>query len=176
MSNTEKDLMKIYDDIDLCYKVMGLSFSDPPHQVDRVYKRLIDEYSQKLTSGDMAVRKEAQENLVQTKDLYERITGSMIYRDYAREYEKYKELKEAQRTEKQQKAEAEKNLMVNCPFCKKLISPKLKACLYCHGKILSPFEMVLHKMFSGKNAIITIVVVLVVAAGVFLAINPKLLK
>jgi len=168
--------MKIYDDIDLCYKVMGLSFSDPPHQVDKVYKSLIDDYNQKLTYGNPAERKEAQENLVQTKDLYERITGSMIYRDYAREYEKYRELKEAQLQEKQKKAEAEIGLMVNCPHCRKLISPKLKACLYCHGKILSPFEIMLHKMFSGKNAIIIIVVVLFVAAGVFLAMNPQLLR
>ena len=176
MGDSTKNIMEIYDDIDLCYKVMGLSFSDNPDRVDKVYKSLMDEYQQLLQSSDSAARKQAQENIDQTKDLYERITGSMIYKDYAREYEKYKALKDAQKQEKQQKAEAEKDLMVECPYCNKKISPKIKVCMYCHGKILSPTEMMFAKIFSKKNLIVAAVVLVLIAVGMILALNQQLIK
>lgn len=175
MSESTKNLAEIYDDIDLCYKVMGLTFSDPPDRVDRVYKGLIEEYTQKLRSDDPAVRKEAQDNLTQTKELYERITSSMIYNDYAREYEKYKQLKAEEMAARKQKQEAEKEQMVNCPYCNKLISPKLKVCMYCRGKILTPMELLMSKVFSRKNLIVMAVVLVLVVAGVVITMNPQLL-
>jgi hypothetical protein len=167
--------MEIYDDIDLCYKVMGLTFSDPPDRVDKVYSGLMDEYNKNLHSADQEVRKQAQENIEQTKDLYERITNSMIYKDYAREYEKYKSLKAEQMAARKLKQEAEKEKLINCPYCRKLISPKLKVCIYCHGKILSPMELLMKKVFSTRNMIVVSVVVILIVAGVVLALNPQLL-
>lgn len=179
MSNSSRNLMEIYDDIDLCYKVMGLTFSDPPIRVDKVYNGLIEEYNRNLHSEDQAVRKQAQDNIEQTKDLYERITNSMIYKDYAREYEKYKLLKTEEMQARKEKHEAEKEIMANCPYCRKLISPKLKVCIYCHGKILTPLELLLQKLFTKKNIIIlavVLVVLVVIAAGAVLMSNPQLLK
>jgi hypothetical protein len=149
MGDSAKNLMEIYDDIDLCYKVMGLTFSDNPERVDRVYKGLMEEYDRDLKSNDPAVRKQAQENIDQTKDLYERITGSMIYKDYAREYEKYKQLKEEERKEKQLKAEAARASMIPCPHCGKLISASLKSCMYCNKSLPSAAVLKLKGMFSG---------------------------
>jgi hypothetical protein len=148
MSETAKNLTEIYDDIDLCYKVMGLTFSDPPDRVDRVYNVLIAEYTKNAQSSDPALTDEAIINLEQTKDLYERITNSLIYKDYAREYEKYKQLKAEEMQARKEKQESEKGEMVNCPYCRKLISTKLKACLYCHGKILSPMGLLTKKLFT----------------------------
>lgn len=176
MSDPTKNLTEIYDDIDLCYKVMGLTFSDPPDKVDRVYNGLIAEYTKNLQAPDPAARLEAKENLAQTKDLYERITNSMIYKDYAREYEKYKQLKAEQMQARKQKQEAEKETLVNCPYCRKLISPKLKVCMYCRGKILTPMELLLSKVFTKKNIIVMIVAAILIGAGVVLLLNPQLLR
>jgi hypothetical protein len=176
MSDPSKNLTEIYDDIDLCYKVMGLTFSDPPDKVDKVYNGLMEEYNRNIHSADQAVRKQAQENIDQTKDLYERITNSMIYKDYAREYEKYKLLKADQMQARKQKQEAEKEVLANCPYCRKLISPKLKVCIYCHGKILTPTEILMQKIFSTKNLVIASIVVVLIVAGVILAMNPNLLN
>ena len=166
MSEATKNLTETYDEIDLCYKVMGLSFSDPPDKVDRVYNGLVAEYSNSMKSTDPATRQSAKENLEQTKDLYERITGSMIYKDYAREYEKYKQLKAEQAEARRQKQEVEKELMVSCPYCRKLIIPTSKVCLYCHGKIYTPMELLLLKVFSKKNvAIMGSVLGVLIASG-----------
>jgi hypothetical protein len=174
--DSTKNLTEIYDDIDLCYKVMGLTFSDPPDRVDRVYNGLIEEYNHNLHSGDQAVRKQAQENIEQTKDLYERITNSMIYKDYAREYEKYKLLKAEEMQARKQKQEAVKEELVNCPYCRKMISPKLKVCLYCHGKILTPMEILMKKIFTTKNMVAASIVVVLIVVGVVLALNPQLIN
>ena len=168
--------MEIYDDIDLCYKVMGLTFSDPPDKVDKVYNGLITEYTKNMQSADPAARQAAKENLEQTKDLYERITGSMIYKDYAREYEKYKQLKAEEMQARKQKQEAEKEVMASCPYCKRQIPARHKVCIYCHGKILTPMELLMAKCFSTRNVVILAVVLIVVAAGVVLVLNPQLLK
>jgi len=176
VNDSAKNLAEYYDDIDLCYKVMGLTFSDPPDKVDRVYNSLVAEYSKNMQSADPAGRQTAKDNLEQVKELYERITGSMIYKDYAREYEKYKQLKESQKSEKQQKAEAEKSLMVSCPYCAKLINPAQKTCIYCNRRILSPMEMLLTKVFSTRNIIILIVVSLLIVGLAVLYFNPQLLQ
>ena len=176
MSEATKNLVEFYDDIELCYKVMGLSFSDTPDKVDRVYKSLVDEYTNTIKSADPADRQAAKDNLEQVKELYERITGSMIYKDYAREYEKYKLLKDEQMQARKQKLEEEKEAMVNCPYCNKMIPARQKVCLYCHGKILSPFELLVHKVFSSRNMIIIAVLLIVVVAGAVLMLNPQLLK
>lgn len=176
MSEATKNLTEFYDDIDLCYKVMGLTFSDPPDKVDRVYNSLVAEYTKSMQSADPGGRLAAKDNLEQVKELYERITNSMIYKDYAREYEKYKLIKEAQKSEKQLKAEAEKDLMVNCPYCAKMINPAQKVCIYCHGKILTPMELLMAKLFTTRNLIVLVVVVLLVVAGVFVALNPQILN
>ena len=148
MSESAKNLTEIYDDIDLCYKVMGLSFSDTPDRVDSVYNGLINQYTKSAQSSDHAIRGEAQINLEQTKDLYERITNSMIYKDHAREYEKYKELKKAELQEKQHKAEAERASMSPCPHCGKMLAASYKTCMYCNHKLPSAAELKLKKIFS----------------------------
>lgn len=180
MADSGKNLNEIYDDIDLCYKVMGLTFSDPPEKVDRVYKTLVQEYTRGASTGDPASRQTAKANLEQVNELYERITSSQIYKDYAREYEKYKQLKEAQKAEKvnqQKKApEPEKPTVINCPYCNKKIGAELKVCIYCHHKILTPFEQMLEKLFSTRNVIIMVVVVVLIVAGVVIALNPQLLQ
>jgi hypothetical protein len=176
VSEATKNLQELYDDIELCYKVMGLSFSDTPDKVDRVYNGLVAEYTASLKSEDPAARQAAKDNLEQVKDLYERITGSMIYKDYAREYEKYKLLKEEEMQARKQKLEEEKEAMVNCPYCNKKIPAKQKVCLYCHGKILSPFELFMYKVFSKRNLIVLAVVLVMVAAGIVMMLNPQLLQ
>jgi hypothetical protein len=176
VSDTTKNLDELYDDIDLCYKVMGLTFSDTPDKVDRVYKGLVEEYTKELHSSDPTERQNAKSNLEQVKDLYERITHSLIYKDYAREYEKYKQAKAEQMEAKKQKQQAEKALLVNCPHCHQLISPKLKVCLYCHGKILSPLELVMAKVFTTRNTIIIMALLIVIAIGVAMLLNPQLGK
>jgi hypothetical protein len=176
VSDPNKNLMEIYDDIDLCYKVMGLTFSDPPDKVDSVYKELVDKYTRESHGADLERRQGAQVNLEQVHDLYERITSSLIYKDYAREYEKYKQLK-AEQNKGKKKPEAEKPPeMMRCPYCDKQISAKLKECIYCHGKILTPMEMLMKKFFSTRNMIIVSVVLVLIIAGVVIALNPQLLK
>jgi DNA-directed RNA polymerase subunit RPC12/RpoP len=155
---------------------MGLSFSDTPDKVDRVYNGLVAEYTASLKSDDPAARQAAKDNLEQVKDLYERITGSMIYKDYAREYEKYKLLKEEEMQARKQKLEEEKETMVNCPYCNKKIPAKLKVCLYCHGKILSPMEMLMVKIFSTRNMIVAVIILVLIGVGVVLMMYPQLVR
>jgi hypothetical protein len=176
VSDATRNLLEIYDDIDLCYKVMGLTFSDPPDKVDRVYNGLVAEYTANLKSDDPAARQAAKDNLEQTRELYERITGSMIYKDYAREYEKYKLLKGEEMEARKQKQAAEKEVMLSCPYCNKQIPAKQKVCLYCHRKILSPMEMLVAKVFSTRNLIIVAIVAALICSGVVLLMNPQLLN
>lgn len=168
-------------DVELCYKAMGLSFSDPPDQVERVYKKLKEEHNKAMRSTNPSERQTAAEGLKQLEELFQTITNSLIYKDYAREYEKYKQIKEAQRIEKleQQRLkqqEAKKIPMINCPTCGKPVASNLKVCIYCHRKILTPTEMMLEKLFSKRNMIILAVVLVLVAAGVVLSLNPELLR
>ena len=170
---SEKEL----SDIELCYKAMGLSFSDNPEQVEKTYRKLKDEYSKPIRSSDATERSTATENMRQLEELFTAITGSLIYKDYAREYEKYKALKEEQNAaRKKQQKPVVIEPHVNCPYCNKLIAPKLKVCIYCHGKILTPLEKLMAKVFSTRNLIIATVVVVLVIAGVVLMSNPQLLK
>ena len=166
-------------DIELCYKAMGLSFSDNPEQVEKTYRKLKDDYGKGVRSSDLTERVNAVENLKQLEELFTTITGSLIYKDYAREYEKYRAVKAekmAERKQKQQQKPVDKETVVNCPYCNKLIAPKLKVCIYCHGKILTPMEQVMVKVFSTRNLIVLAVVVLLVIAVVIAALNPQMLK
>jgi hypothetical protein len=178
MSNNSK-IEKELSDIELCYKAIGLSFSDNPDKVERTYQKLKDEYGKAIRSSDQSERHRASENLKQLEELFSTITGSMIYKDYAREYEKYKALraeKQAERKQNQQQQYAEKDVLVNCPYCNKLIAAKMKVCIYCHGKILTPMELLMAKVFSTKKLVAVTIVVLLVIAGVVLMSNPQLLK
>jgi len=165
--------------IELCYKAMGLSFSDNPEQVERTYRKLKEQYGKAMRSADPSERAGANENLKQLEELFTTITGSVIYKDYAREYAKYKESKaEEQATRKQKQVEKPvvKDILVNCPYCHKLISPKLKVCMYCRGKILTPMEKMIENFFTTKSIIIITVVLLLIAVGVLVAMNPLLFK
>ncbi|MBW4054436.1 MAG: hypothetical protein HIU83_03340 [Proteobacteria bacterium] len=167
---------KEFSDIELCYKAMGLSFSDNPEQVERTYRKLKDDYGKAMRSSDSIVRAGASENLKQLEELFATITGSLIYKDYAREYEKYKELKAeklAERKKKQQQKPIVKEKMVNCPYCQKLIAPELKVCIYCRGKILTPMERLVVKMFSKRNMIILGVLLLLISATVVLSVYKR---
>lgn len=171
----EKELF----DIELCYKAMGLSFSDDPVQVEKTYRKLKDEYTKAIRSTDHAARSAATENLKQLEELFTTITGSTIYKDYAREYEKYKAVKaeqQAERKQKQQQKPVVKEALVNCPYCHKPIAPTLKVCIYCHGKILSPMEKMMGKLFSTKNLVVITIVVILVITGVVIMSNPELFK
>lgn len=164
---SEKEL----SDIELCYKAMGLSFSDNPEQVERTYRKLKDEYAKAMRSTDPSERLGATENLKQLEELFTTITGSLIYKDYAKEYEKYKEIKAADmaaRKQKQAENPAVKESLVNCPYCHKLIAPNLKICLYCRGKILTPMENLLGNVFTAKNMIVLSAVVLLLIVGIVL--------
>jgi hypothetical protein len=172
---SEKEL----SDIELCYKAMGLSFSDNPEQVEKTYRKLKDEYSKAMHSSDQTGRATASENMRQLEELFTTITGSLIYKDYAREYEKYKAEKAEQLAERklqQQQKPVVQEPMVDCPYCRKPIAAKMKVCIYCHGKILTPMEQILAKIFSTRNLIIATVVVVLAIAGVVLMSNPQLLK
>lgn len=169
---------KEFSDIELCYKAMGLSFSDNPEQVEKTYRKLKDEYTTLMRSPDMTARGGAAENLKQLEELFTTITESLIYKDYAREYEKYKALKAEQmaaRKQKQQQKPVVKETLVNCPYCKKLIAPKLKVCIYCHGKILTPMEQMMAKVFSTRNIIIAAVILGLIGAGAVVVLNPQLI-
>jgi hypothetical protein len=174
-SDKEKEL----SDIELCYKAMGLSFSDNPEQVEKTYRKLKDEYTKIMHSSDLAARSGAAENLKQLEELFTTITGSLIYKDYAREYEKYKALKAEQMAARKQKQEQQpvvKEQLIDCPYCKKKISAKLKVCIYCHGKILTPMEQLMAKVFSTRNLVVLTIVVVLVISGVILYSNPQLLR
>ena len=165
-------------EIDLCYKAMGLSFSDNPEQVEKTYRKLKDEYGKAMRSSDLTERATATENLKQLEELFITITGSMIYKDYAREFEKYNASKAeemAARKQKQQQKQAVKEALVNCPYCHKMIAANLKVCLYCHGKILTPMEQMMAKLFSTRNLVVLTIVVVLVIAGVILMSNPQLI-
>lgn len=171
----EKEL----SDIELCYKAMGLSFSDNPEVVEKTYRKLKDEYSKTMHSSDHAQRAVASENMKQLEELFTTITGSMIYKDYAREFAKYQAIhaeKLAERKLKQQQQAAVKEELFSCPYCKKLIAKKMKICIYCHGKILTPVEQLISKVFSKRNMIILGIVLLLVAVGVVLKQYPQLLQ
>lgn len=173
------DKEKELSDIELCYKAMGLSFSDNPEQVEKTYRKLKDEYGRAMRSSDQAERAAATENLKQLEELFTTITGSMIYKDYAREYEKYKEIKASEMSERQKKKaeqSAVKEELVNCPYCHKLIAPKLKVCMYCRGKILTPMEKLMEQIFSPKYLVIAGIFVVLVIAAVVMMSNPDLLK
>jgi hypothetical protein len=170
----ESEKEKEFSDIELCYKAMGLSFSDNPEQVEKTYRSLKDEYTKAIHSHDLTARAAASENLKQLEELFITITGSLIYKDYAREYEKYKALKAeklAERKLKQEQKPVVKETLVNCPYCHKPISPKLKVCIYCHGKILTPMEQLMAKVFSTRNLIVFIAVLVLVGLGVALLIK-----
>lgn len=172
---SEKEL----SDIELCYKAMGLSFSDNPEQVERTYRKLKEEYGKAMTSSDPSDRVTASENLRQLEELFATITGSLIYKDYAREYEKYKELKAeklAERRLKQQQKPVVEEKLINCPYCNKPIAQKLKVCIYCRGKILTPMEQLIAKVFSTRNIVVLVIVVVLAIAGVVVTSNPQLLK
>lgn len=176
-STAEKE--KEFSDIELCYKAMGLSFSDNPEQVERTYRKLKEEYTKAMHSVDTAVRSAAAENLKQLEELFATITGSLIYKDYAREYEKYKQLKTEQLAErklKQQKAPVPKEALKPCPYCSKPIAANLKVCIYCHGKILTPAEQIISKIFSTRNLTILVVLVVVAIVGAVVLKNPGLFK
>lgn len=173
------DKEKEFSDIELCYKAMGLSFSDNPEQVERTYRKLKDEYDKAMRSTDPNERAGASENMKQLEELFATITGSLIYKDYAREYEKYKDLKAeklAERKRKQQEKPVVKEALINCPYCNKPIASKLKVCIYCHGKILTPMEQLMAKVFSTRNMIAVIVVLVLVGLGVVVMLNPGLFK
>jgi len=165
--------------IELCYKAMGLSFSDNPEQVERTYRKLKEEYGRAMRSSDTSQRADATENLKQLEELFISITSSLIYKDYAREYAKYKAIKDEEQAAKKQKQGEKpvvKDVLVNCPYCHKLISPKLRVCMYCRGKILTPMEKMMEKLFTTKGIIIIAVVLLLIAVAVVVALNPHLLK
>jgi len=176
VSEATKNLTEYYDDIELCYKVMGLTFSDTPDKVDRVYNGLVAEYTNTMKSADPAVRQPAKDNLAQTKELYERITGSTIYKDYAREYEKYKLLNDEQMQARKQKLETEREIMASCPYCSRQIPAKQKECIYCHGKILTPTEMLMAKVFTTRNVIASVAVLTLVGLGIVMILNPDFLN
>jgi len=164
-------------DIELCYKAMGLSFSDNPQKVESVYLKLKDEYGRKMRSSDPGERTGASDSLKQLEELFQTITGSLIYKDYAREYEKYKAAKAEQiQQHRQKQSPVVKEALVNCPYCHKPIITKLKVCIYCHGKIMTPMELMIDKFLCRRNIIIGFVLLLVVCAAVFVALNPQLLK
>ena len=185
MSNVSENELS---DIELCYKAMGLSFSDNPEQVEKTYRKLKDEYTKAMRSTEITERVTATENMKQLEELFATITESLIYKDYAREYEKYKASKAEQlveRKQKQQKNREVKEKQFNCPYCYKPIAEKIKVCNYCHGKILSPMEKLLANVFSmrnlmnvfsTRNLIILIILVVLAMAGVVLTSNPHLLK
>ena len=169
-----------FSDIELCYKAMGLSFSDNPEQVEKTYLKLKDEYTRAMRSSDTSERTTATENLKQLEELFTTIKDSVIYKDYAKEYEKYKAAKAekiAARKQKQQEEQpAVKDDLASCPYCNKPISSKLKVCIYCHAKILSPAELMMAKLFTTRNIVILTVVILLVVTAVVVALNPQLLK
>lgn len=158
-------------DVELCYKAMGLSFSDPPETVSRTYHKLKAEYEAAARNGDPATRKTAADNLKQLEELYATITGSLIYKDYAREYEKYKQVREAERQQKLEKAKAKPVPMKNCPYCGKSFMAALPSCSHCHRKYVSPTEMLMQKYFTGRNVAIAGVVILILLAGVVFIVN-----
>ncbi len=174
VSGKEQEL----SDIELCYKAMGLSFSDNPDQVEKTYRKLKEEYSKSVRSTDLAVRATAQENLKQVEELFATITGSLIYKDYAREYEKYTSLKAEKRAERRQKQPppAVTQSHRNCPYCNRPIASTLKVCIYCHGRIMTPMEELTAKLFSTRNLIIAAIAALLVISAIALMSNPELLK
>ncbi len=174
MSDSAKQ--KELDDVELCYKAVGLSFSDPPDQVERVFKKLREEYNAAARSADPAARKAGADNLKQLEELYETITGSLIYKDYAREYEKYKQVKEAERQARLEKAKAKPVPMKICPYCGKSFMASLPSCSYCHKKYVSPFELMMQKYATGRNIAIAAVVALLVVAGLVIMLNPQMLQ
>lgn len=140
---------KEFPDIDLCYKAMGLSFSDSPEKVERTYRKLKDEYGKAIRSPDVAERAAATENLKNLEELFTTITGSLIYKDYAKEYEKLAALKAEQQAARAAKQSAGgAGALIACPHCRKQIASHLTVCIYCHGKLSSSADGLISKVFS----------------------------
>lgn len=177
--NDVSEKEKEFSDIELCYKAMGLSFSDNPEQVEKTYRKLKESYGKAMSSSDSTERVKASDNLNQLEELFSTITGSLIYKDYAREYEKYKAIKAeklAERKLKQQQQPIVKEKLIDCPYCHKPISEKLKVCIYCRGKILTPMEQLIVNIFSVKNVIVLTAITLLALVGVVFYLNPHLLR
>ena len=65
-------------DIELCYKAMGLSFSDNPERVEKTYRKLKDEYGKATRSATAAERSTATENLQQLEGLFTAIPEDSV--------------------------------------------------------------------------------------------------
>lgn len=117
-----------------CYKALGLSFSDPPPQVEKMYLKIKEDCSKAIRSTDPAMRKNGTEKLQLLEEMYTTITKSLVYKDYAREYEKRKAIEEEAHQTQQQKLDEEKSALVICPGCGKMIPAYLAVCVYCNKK------------------------------------------
>lgn len=176
MFDPNVNLAEKYNDIELCYKVMGLEFSDPPEKVDKVYHDLLAGYKHQLRSSGPGEIQDAKKNIEQVQELYERITCSLIYRDYAREYEKYRQAKHAEKEQRQHHPPVEKSMLINCPLCGKVMHKGYKTCPSCHKKVYSKFELLMMKVFSTRIMIIAAVLLLVCSAAAVFVFRSELLK
>lgn len=120
-----------------CYKALGLSFSDPPPQVEKAYLKIKEECSRAMRSGDPAMREKGTEKLLLLEEMYATITKSLVYKDHAKEYEKRKAVEEEERQARQQKLAEEKSALIICPGCGKMIPAHLAVCVYCNKKTQS---------------------------------------
>mgnify|MGYP005824727103 CR=1 FL=1 len=124
-------------DVGMCYKALGLSFSDPPPQVEKMYLKIKGDGTKAMRSEDPAVRKNATEKLQLLEEMYATITNSLVYRDYAKQYEKRKQIEEEERQAQKQKKQEEQSSLVICPNCGKMIPASLEVCVYCNKKTKS---------------------------------------
>ena len=77
---------------------------------------------------------------------------------------------------RKQKHEAEREGMLSCPYCSKRIPAKQKVCIYCHGKIETPMDQLMAKVFTTRNVIASVAVLTLVGLGIVMILNPDFLN
>lgn len=149
------------NDVSLCFQALGIEFGAPPDEVEKAYKRMIDVIKKKQSSANPAERAEAAKDLELAHDLYDKIKNSVTYNTRLKERDQAESLKEQIKKSAEQQQQMQFKV---CLSCQKTIGASLKKCPYCKEPVRTPLEMFFHRLFSGANLVI-ILVLLVLAVG-----------
>jgi hypothetical protein len=163
MSNTPTNDEGLKD-IELCYTAMGLSMGDSPAKIEMSYKRLVEMYKANLAAPDHRAREEAKDSLRLIEEMYDKIKNSVTYQSMLREQERRSKLQGGTERARTPNAGARKmdSSVMKCPMCLTVITKGVKRCPRCKGRIYTPAEKLMNKIFTKTNAIMFFCVVLLV--------------
>jgi hypothetical protein len=165
-------------DIELCYTAMGLSMGDSPAKIEMTYKRLVEMYKANLAAPDHRAREEAKGSLRLIEEMYDKIKNSVTYQSMLREQERRGKLQggaERARTANAGAGMMDRSLM-HCPMCHTVITKGIKICPRCKGRIYTPAEKLMNKIFTKTNMIIFFGVALLAVTAFFGLMFPEQIK